>query len=181
MRVFAGGDVLWADRGFAGVSVRAACPRLDSYDTLRRVVDRRGSSSSTDNSSGEVVWYYRHTQEYEERSASDLAYDLQDAGFPKPNVTRLEQDLRKSKFTIRGRRKETFQIDIRKLGELDDKYLPLLSKKEIKVEDNILPSEWFTGTRRYLEQIVLQINGSHILGPIKPSLSVETHLVRWMI
>lgn len=111
-----------------------------------------------------LLWYYRHTQEYEERSASDLAYDLHDAGFPKPNVTRLESDLRKSKFTVRGRRKETFQIDIRKLGKLSDKYLPLLSKKEIKVDDNILPSEWFAGTRRYLEQIVLQINGSYQFG-----------------
>lgn len=38
-----------------------------------------------------LLWYYRHSQEYEERSASELATDLHDEGFPKPNVTRLHE------------------------------------------------------------------------------------------
>lgn len=51
-----------------------------------------------------LLWYYRHTQEYEERSASELAGDLRDEGFPKPNVTRLAADLRRSRDTARGKR-----------------------------------------------------------------------------
>jgi hypothetical protein len=110
------------------------------------------------------LWYYRHTQQYEERTPSDLALDLRDEGFPKPNVTRLEIDLKKNTFTIRGLRKGSYQLDIRKIEELDQKYLPLLNKREVKVSDNVLPTDWFTGTRSYLEQLVHQINGSYEFG-----------------
>lgn len=111
-----------------------------------------------------LLWYYRQTQEYEERSTSDLAYDLHDEGFPKPNVTRLDGELRKSHFTILGRRKGTFQIDIRRISDLDNKFSSLLNKRDIAVEDTILPSEWVSGTRRYLERLVFQINGTYQFG-----------------
>lgn len=111
-----------------------------------------------------LLWYYRQTQEYDERSASDLAYDLHEEGFPKPNVTRLENDLRRSRFTVPGRRKGTFQIDIRKLSKLDELYYPLINRRDVAVEDTILPSEWVAGTRKYLEQLVLQINGAYQFG-----------------
>ena len=111
-----------------------------------------------------LLWYYRYTQQYDERTASDLALDLRDEGFPKPNVTRLEKDLKKSTYTIRGRRKDSFQLDIRKVEELDKQFLQLINKREINVSDNVLPSDWFSGTRSYLEQLALQINGSYEYG-----------------
>ena len=79
-------------------------------------------------------------------------------------MTRLEKDLRKSPYTIRGQRKGSFQLDIRKIEELNKKLLPLLNEREIKVSDKVLPSEWVSGTRSYLEQLVLQINGTYELG-----------------
>jgi hypothetical protein len=45
------------------------------------------------------LYYYRETQQFEERSASDLAADLHDEGFPRPNVTRLKRALSRSRFT----------------------------------------------------------------------------------
>jgi hypothetical protein len=42
-----------------------------------------------------LLWYYRETQSYDERSPSELAGDLHDEDFPKPNVTRLAKDLRR--------------------------------------------------------------------------------------
>jgi hypothetical protein len=111
-----------------------------------------------------LLWYYHVTEEFEERSPSDLSYDLHEDGFPKPNVTRLEKELKKISYTIVGRRNGTFQIDIRRLAELDRKYRPLLNIKDVKVEDNILPSEWVAGTRGYLERMVLQINGASQFG-----------------
>lgn len=111
-----------------------------------------------------LLWYYRQTQEYEERSASDLSYDLQEQGFPKPNVTRLDADLSKSRYTVRGRRHGTFQLDIRRLSELDEKYSELLDRTALSIQDTILPADWVAGTRGYLERLVLQINGSYQLG-----------------
>lgn len=110
------------------------------------------------------LWFYRQTGEYEERSASALANDLHEDDFPKPNITRLNQELIKSKYTVRGKQKNTFQIDIRKVSELDEKYKTLLKIKRYQPNDSILPDSFVSGTRKYLEDIVRQINSCYELG-----------------
>jgi len=111
-----------------------------------------------------LLWYYRHTQEYDERSASALASDLHEEGFPKPNVTRLAADLARSRCTVRGKRPATFQIDVRSVSALDEKYLPLIGTRRAMVSGAVLPTDTLTGTRGYLEQLAHQINGSYEAG-----------------
>jgi len=111
-----------------------------------------------------LLWYYRETQEFEERSANELANDLLDEGFPKPNVTRLKDELRRSRYVVRGRRAKTFQIDARKLEELEERYGQLLNLRKVTVSSSVLPTEWFQGTRPYLERMAHQINGSYEYG-----------------
>lgn len=111
-----------------------------------------------------LLWYYRQSQEYEERSAAELATDLHDEGFPKPNVTRLAGDLKRSHDTARGKRPDTFQIDVRRISALDETYLPLVGKKQVKVSGAILQADAVAGTRGYLEQLAHQINGAYDAG-----------------
>jgi hypothetical protein len=111
-----------------------------------------------------LLWYYRQSGEFEERSASELANDLHDEGFPKPNTTRLHKALQRSPFTIRGKRQDTFQIDLRREDELNDQYSKLVNIRTIKVSNTIIPSEWVQGTRSYLERMVWEINGSYEIG-----------------
>lgn len=107
------------------------------------------------------LWYYRQTQEFEERTASELASDLHDEGFPKPNVTRLNRDLARSPWTIKGRRSGSFQIDLRRLSDLEEKYGQFLTVKKVDVRDSVIPNDWVKGTRVYLEAMVHQINGTY--------------------
>lgn len=133
-----------------------------------------------------LLWYYRQTQEYEERTASELANDLHDEGFPKPNVSRLHTSLTRSRYTIKGHRKGTFQIDVRKVKELEQEFGDFLKIKKLEVSDSVVPNEWVVGTRVYLEQIVHQINGSYDAGfydccavlcrRLMESLLVETYI-----
>lgn len=111
-----------------------------------------------------LLWYYRHAQDFEERSAAELAADLHDEGFPKPNVTRLADELKRSRDTTRGKRKGTFQVDVRRLGALDEAYLPLLGTRPVKDSGAVLPSDAIAGTRGYLEKLALQINGTYDAG-----------------
>jgi hypothetical protein len=111
-----------------------------------------------------LLWFYRQTQQFEERSASELADDLRDEGFPRPNPTRLHRDLTRSRFTVRGRRAKTFQLDLRRIQVLDDHYREILGAVDAKVEGAILPPEWFQGTRFYLERLSHQINGAYEYG-----------------
>ncbi|MDD5543794.1 MAG: hypothetical protein PHX83_11525 [Acidobacteriia bacterium] len=111
-----------------------------------------------------LLWYYRETQLFDERSPSELAADLHEEDFPKPNVTRLGQELRQSRYTIGGKRKGTLQLDARKVDELNTKYLLLLGLPDVQVRGEYLPPEWTNGTRKYLEQLVRQLNGCYEAG-----------------
>jgi hypothetical protein len=110
------------------------------------------------------LWYYRQSQEFDERSASELAADLHEEGFPRPNVTRLKADLGRSRYTIRGTRPGTFQIDVRRLEALDEDYADLLEVRRVEVAGSVLPVDTAAGTRAYLEKLVHQINGSYEFG-----------------
>lgn len=111
-----------------------------------------------------LLWYYRETQEFEERTPLELAEDLHDEGFPKPNITRLKQDLLRSKFSIRGRRQGSFQVDVRRLAELRKKYGDFLKIKRVDVSESIIPNALVSGTRKYLEALVHEINGCYDYG-----------------
>lgn len=106
------------------------------------------------------LWFYRQTQDFEERSAKDLADDLHQEDFPRPKTTRLHKELTKDKRTTKGHRAGTFQLDVRKIAELDKVYAPLLKLKRVEVSDSVLPSEWIAG-HRYFERMVHQINGAY--------------------
>jgi len=111
-----------------------------------------------------LLWYYRQSQEFDERTASELASDLHEEGFPRANVTRLLTDLRRSRFTVRGHRSGTFQLDVRRIPDLDSSYNEILALRKVNVTDQVLPSDFVAGTRAYLEQMVHQINGCYDYG-----------------
>ncbi len=110
------------------------------------------------------LWYYDYMQEYEERTPGELAGDLHDEGFPRPNVTRLQEALKRSRVVVRGSRKGAFQLDIRQKSSLDERYGPVLSIRIVEVSGDLLDPALVSGTRGYLERIVHQINGSYESG-----------------
>ena len=111
-----------------------------------------------------LLWFYRETQAYDERSPRELANDLHDEHFPKPNISRFTTQLRKSRYTIAGKRRGTVQIDVRRIGKLTEKYNRYLGSVKVEVKGAYLPNEWTVGTRKYLEQLSLQINGCYEYG-----------------
>ena len=127
------------------------------------------------------LYYYRETQEYEERSASDLAADLHDEGFPHPNVTRLREGLTRSRFTARGSGPGVFRIDLRRLEEIAALYEGLLARRKVSVSKPVVPPEWVSGTRTYLEQIVYQINAAYEYGMYDASAVLLRRLMESLI
>jgi hypothetical protein len=110
------------------------------------------------------LFYYRETQAFEECSVSDLAADLHDEGFPRPNVTRLRVGLSKSRYTIKGSRPGFFKLNLRWIDDIAALYEESLARKKILVTKYILPPEWIIGTRTYIEQLVYQINATYEYG-----------------
>ena len=123
----------------------------------------RSTLSHTDRAIA-LLYYYRETQQFEERTASSLASDLFEEGFPKPNVTHLKANLAKSKLTLKGKQNGSFRLDLRKVPELAENYGAHLKTKKVEVGNAVLPAEWVAGTRVYLEKMVYQVNGSYEYG-----------------
>lgn len=110
------------------------------------------------------LWYYAVSQEFDERTPGELAGDLHEEGFPRPNVTRLQDDLRRSRFTVRGSRKGAFQLDARRRTALDEKYGEIVKLKKVEVSGDIIDPRIVSGKRAYLERLVYQINGTYEYG-----------------
>jgi len=127
------------------------------------------------------LYYYRETQEFEERSASDLAADLHEEGFPRPNVTRLREALSRSRFTTRGSKPDVFKLDLRRLEEITEIYEALLDRRKVSVSGHIVPPEWVAGTRTYLEQMVYQINAAYEYGMYDASAVLSRRLMESLI
>lgn len=128
-----------------------------------------------------LLFYYRESQEFDERSASDLAADLHDLDFPKANATRLKEGLGKSKFTSTGSKRGLYKIDVRKLTELETLYGSALLRKQVKVSKYVIPPEWVNGTRRYLEHMVYQINAGYEYGMYDASAVLLRRLMESLI
>lgn len=127
------------------------------------------------------LYYYRETQQFEERTASALASDLFEENFPKPNVTHFKKGLTASKYTLKGKQAGSFRIDVRKLPELAKTYGPLFKTKNVKVNDSVIPAEWVANTRPYLEKMVLQINGCYEYGFLDGCATLSRRLMESLI
>jgi len=110
------------------------------------------------------LWFYQYTQAYEERTASELANDIAEVGLGKPNVTQLQQQLKKSIQIVKGKRVNTFQLHLKYLDDLTAKYGPLVELKDVNVSPSIIPFDFVKGTKLYLERLVHQINGAYDYG-----------------
>ncbi len=111
-----------------------------------------------------LLWYYQKTQQFEERTASELSNDLQDEGFPRAHVTRLKARLARSRFVVTGRRNGSFRLNVRHLDQMDEKFDELLVAKIVPVSDSIIPLEWVADSPGHVQRLAQQINGCYDFG-----------------
>lgn len=135
---------------------------MDDRQSFCRKLARQ-ETSHTDRAIA-LLWFYQKTQQFEERTAAELANDLQDEAFPRPHVTRLHTALARSRFVVAGRRKGTFRLNVRYVDQLDAKYDELLAAKLVPVSDSIIPLEWVTQSPGHVQRLVQQINGCYDSG-----------------
>lgn len=111
-----------------------------------------------------LLWYYERTQLYAERSATDLARDIEEDGFGRQNITHLQNSLRRSRTTVAGEIRGTFRINAARFQELSKDLSQLLDIDEPEATSSVIPMNFVNGTRTYLERLVRQINLSYDAG-----------------
>ncbi|MBP9669565.1 MAG: hypothetical protein KBE09_04735 [Candidatus Pacebacteria bacterium] len=124
-----------------------------------------------------LLWYYEQTQLYTERSVTDIVHDVEDLGFGRQNVGRLRDALRRSRLTVNGTARDTFRINAARFPELTEKYGNLLDIVEPEATSSVIPVDFVSGTRTYIERLVKQINASYDAGSFDASAVILRRLM----
>jgi hypothetical protein len=132
----------------------------DASDFLRALA---GQSRSNSERAIALLWWHSLENSNAGKSASQLAKDLEAAGFGQQNATRLRASLEKDRRATKTR-DGAFCVRATAREALDTEYLDLLQTRPIRRSNSIVPLELVVGTRLYIERVVLQLNASYDAG-----------------
>jgi hypothetical protein len=97
-------------------------------------------------------------------SQSDVFRWFDEAGFHRPNWSRLTQRLRASRMVVAGPQTEGLRLHARALLDLSNEYkcyVQLEPPEVVAISDSILPTALTAGTRGYLESLTAQVNAAY--------------------
>lgn len=112
-----------------------------------------------------LLWFLDQSSGATDVTATQLANVMHDLSLRGTvNASRLNKRLVDHADVVRGKKSGSFRIKLSRRSALDQKYQALLKRPTPKVESHVLASDDFLATRRYLETLVFQINGSYQFG-----------------
>lgn len=107
-----------------------------------------------------LLWWAGREDHSRGLSTRSICEEIEFFGFPKQNMSRLEQALNKDRRASKNG-KSGWRLHPRARRELDQEYSFALAPKPPAATDSVLPRALFHGTRGYIERVVDQINKSY--------------------
>jgi len=109
-----------------------------------------------------IIFYHSAVLGTNELMPSQIAEILENEGFAKMNVSRLQRNMKKSKDFAKGSGKGAFKLGVKVLKQLKSDLPEITQTNEsVEAEETIIPNSVFEKTRGYLEKMCIQINGSY--------------------
>lgn len=109
-----------------------------------------------------LAFFYLKRDGVEEFTAAGSAAWLSNLSLAAPNTTRLEQNLKACRDTVKGSKRGAFRLHHTFVKRMEARF-PLLSEKSQEVADDgtILPKVLYDKTRGFIEGLAKQINASY--------------------
>jgi len=107
-----------------------------------------------------LLWWVGREDPTKGMSPAAICSELELAGHPKQNVSRLAAMLKAHRGTSKAAI-DGWRLHPRARRELDSKYSFALAPRPPVASDSVLPMELFAGTRGYIERVVDQINRAY--------------------
>jgi hypothetical protein len=107
-----------------------------------------------------LLWWVGRDDPTRGMSPAAICSELELAGYPKQNVSRLASALREHRSTTKAGKGE-WRLHPRMRRDLDAEYSFALKPKPPAQSDSVLPTDLFAGTRGYVERVIDQINRSY--------------------
>jgi len=128
---------------------------LGSIDGSLRTLDRVKA----------ILWWVGREDGKIGLSTNQLSKIIEDAGYPKQNLFRLNQQISADKLISRVPRENAWRLHPVGRRSLDPLYQSLVNRPiKINQTDSLLIPDLFKGTRGYIEKVVFQINVSYSTG-----------------
>ncbi len=109
-----------------------------------------------------LAFYNLKIEKITEFSTKDVSNWFATLNLPKPNTSRLQKSLKKSKEFISGAKSNHFQLHLKEINKLDEIF-PALTEISVEVisHDLIITKELYENTRGYIESLSKQINACY--------------------
>ncbi|MGA7242403.1 MAG: hypothetical protein WBX19_04430 [Terracidiphilus sp.] len=107
-----------------------------------------------------LLWWVGRDDPSKGIGAAVICSELESAGYPKQNTSRLTTGLKKHPGTSKAGKSE-WRLHPRARRSLDAEYAFALKPKPLAQSDSVLPTDLFRGTRDYIERVIQQINRSY--------------------
>ncbi len=109
-----------------------------------------------------LAFYFSENKDQPEFSVADMIPILVGLGFARPNVSRLEKNIKRSRSFINGSKKGLFRLSATNAKSLRDTYPDLSESEEVMSDDSLLPEVLLhEANRAYLVKLAKQINASY--------------------
>jgi len=130
---------------------------LTASEFLRRIQDRK---LTVRDHAIALLWWVGREDPTKGMRAAAICLELERAGHPRQNVTRLASELKLHRGTSKAGKNE-WRLRPQLRSELDSEYSFAMKPKPLPVSDSVLPTELFANTRGYIERVVEQINKAY--------------------
>ena len=107
-----------------------------------------------------LVWHAGIENHVADISVGEIASIFEAAGYPKQNQSRIRDALSKDKRSTKTKDKY-YRINVKSREKLDKTYLPLVDYRPIASSSSVVDASLFSGTRAYIEKVVVQLNASY--------------------
>ncbi|MDQ8196379.1 hypothetical protein QEH59_18255 [Coraliomargarita sp. SDUM461004] len=109
-----------------------------------------------------LAFFHRKVNEAAEFSATEAGTWMHDLDLPRPNVSRLALNLKRSRNFVKGSKSSNFKLHAAEVDRLQGLYPGLRSgSTEVAEFDTILPKEIYENTRGFIELLARQIDASY--------------------
>lgn len=130
---------------------------MNANDFLKRIEDRE--LKILDRALA-LLWWVGREDPTKGMSAAGICSELERAGHPAQNVSRMASKLRAHPGTSKAGNNE-WRLHPRTRRALDSEYAFALEPKPLSRSDSVVPMELFAVTRDYIERVADQINKSY--------------------
>ena len=107
-----------------------------------------------------LLWWVGRDNPSNGLAPQEICAELEQAGHPKQNVSRLAIGLKGNRGTVKAG-KDGWRLHPKTRQELDLKYSFALSPRRPEPSDSVLPRGLFSSTRKYIERVVEQVNRAY--------------------